>query len=358
MLALMSLWYMGAKAQELNDGPYVLYRGDTVVLNSVVRGTAIRNVYPIAKKGNLEVPVNFTAHPEWDFKVKLRQEIVTVPSEFAQPEKLFFVSDVEGEFAGFRRLLLAAGVMDEKYNWTFGKGHMVICGDLFDRGSNVPESIWLIYKLEQSAKAAGGYVHTILGNHDIMNLSGDLRYLQPKYLESAKLMGLDYMSLFKQDTELGRWLRTKNTIEKIGDNLCAHAGIAPQINKLGLSLQQINALCRPYYDKASAEIKTAGETVSMFFSGTSSPFWYRGYFMEPKATEAEVDETLKLYGVKRIVVGHTIVPGNVGFYYGGKVLGLDVNAHQGDHQGALFETGKWYKVNDKGERTELKASGL
>ncbi|MEJ2880429.1 metallophosphoesterase [Pedobacter sp. GR22-6] len=357
ILAFISLFCIGANAQELNDGPYVLYCGDTVVLNSVVRGTAIRNGYPLTKKGELEVPVRFAAHPEWDFKVKLRQDMLTEPSEFAQPEKLFFISDVEGEFEGFRKLLISSKIIDEHYNWTFGKGHMVICGDLFDRGSNVPESIWLIYKLEQSAKAAGGYLHTILGNHDIMNLSGDLRYLQPKYLESAKLMGLDYMSLFTVNTELGRWLRTKNTIEKIGDNLCAHAGIAPQINELGLSLQQINALSRPYYDKASAEIKAAGESVSMFFSGNSSPFWYRGYFMEPKATEAEVDETLKLYGVKRIVVGHTIVAGNVNFYYGTKVMGIDVNHHVHDHQAALYETGKWYKVNDKGERTELKASG-
>jgi len=353
MLALMSLCYMGAKAQELNDGPYVLYRGDTIVLSSVVRGTAIRNVYPLTKKGELEVPVCFAAQPEWDFKVKLRQEVVTEPSDFAQPEKLFFVSDVEGEFAGFRRLLLAAGVMDEKYNWTFGKGHVVLCGDLFDRGEQVPETIWLIYKLEALAKSAGGYVHTILGNHDIMNLSGDLRYVQPKYFQSAKLMGLDYLSIFGVDSELGRWLRSKNTIEKIGDNLCAHAGIAPQLNRLGMSLQQINDKCRPYYDKARSTIEAAGEDVSIFFSGSTSAFWYRGYFHEPKATEAEVDETLRLYGVKRIVVGHTIVPGNVGFYYGGKVLGLDVNAHQGDHQGALFETGKWYKIYEHGDRAEI-----
>lgn len=348
ILALMSLCYTGADAQELNDGPYVIYRENMPFVKLVNNGLAAER--PILDG---RITVSFAGNPEWNFNVDIRKDTAIEPSETLQPEKLFFVSDVEGEFGGFRGVLIAAGVMDEKYNWTFGKGHLVLCGDLFDRGEQVPETIWLIYKLEALAKSAGGYVHTILGNHDIMNLSGDLRYVQPKYFESAKLMGLDYLSLFGVDSELGRWLRSKNTIEKIGGNLCAHAGIAPQLNKLGMSLQQINDKCRPYYDKARSTIEDAGDDVSIVFSGSTSAFWYRGYFHEPKATEAEVNETLRLYGVKRIVVGHTIVPGNVGFYYGGKVLGLDVNTHQGDHQGALFETGKWYKMNDKGKKTAL-----
>ena len=63
--------------------------------------------------------------------------------------------------------------MDSACHWTFGKGHLVICGDLFDRGNDVTAELWLLYKLEEEAKEKGGYVHTILGNHEIMNLSGD-----------------------------------------------------------------------------------------------------------------------------------------------------------------------------------------
>ena len=297
--------------------------------------------------------VTFSKHPDWNFEVSMKAKLEIEPCVTKMPEKLFLISDVEGEFEGFRSLLISNKVMDENYNWTFGKGHMVICGDLFDRGNEVPECLWLIYKLEQEAKAKGGYLHTLLGNHDIMNLSGDLRYVQPKYIEEAKAAGIDYMSLYSKDTELGKWLRTKNIIEKIGDNLCMHAGVAPQINKLKMRLQDINTKCRPFYDKAAKMEKNVDPSVADFFAGSTSLFWYRGYFAEPKATEAEVDETLSLYGVKRIVVGHTIVPGNVGFYYNGKVLGLDVNQHAGNHQAALMEKGKWFKVDDKGTRTEL-----
>jgi len=263
------------------------------------------------------------------------------------------VSDIEGQFSGFRKLLLANKVIDEQYNWIYGKGHLVICGDLFDRGLAVTETIWLIYKLEELAKAAGGYVHTILGNHDIMNLSGDLRYVQPKYMESAKLMGVDYMTLYDKSSELGRWLRTKNTIEKIGDNLCMHAGVSPVINELGHAVAEINTLCRPFYDQVKHLQGVGNEKIDPFFQGKSSLFWYRGYFFEPKATEAEVAKTLEIFKVKRIIVGHTIVKGNVAFYYGDKVLGIDVNRHEGDHQAAVFENGEWAAVNDQAEKRKI-----
>jgi hypothetical protein len=342
-----------ANAQVLNDGPYLTYANGQLVFSSVRDWKLITSTLPIAKKKSAQIDVVFPEHPAWDFKVPLKNSLAIEPSVFAQPQKILFLSDIEGEFEGFRSLLIANGVIDEQYKWTFGKGHLVICGDLFDRGKHVPEGIWLLYKLEDLAKKAGGYVHVILGNHDIMNLSGDLRYLDKKYVESAKIMGVDYMSLYSADTELGAWLRTKNTIEKIGDNLCMHAGVAPVINGLNLSVTEINTLCRPFYDKAKMLRGVSDPKIDPFYTGSTSLFWYRGYFAEPKATEEEVNTTLKVFNVSRIVVGHTIVKGNVGFYYDKKVLGIDVNQHAGDHQAALFENDKWFKVDNHGKKQEL-----
>jgi len=345
---LLMISSLGIMAQSVSDGPYVVYRDGKAIVKNVVSGVASES--PIV---NGKVNVVFPEKSDWNFSVPLLKELRTESSVFVQPEKMFVVSDIEGQFDGFRKLLIVNGVMDEKYNWTYGKGHLVICGDLFDRGLSVTESIWLIYKMEDLARAAGGYVHTILGNHDIMNMSGDLRYVQPKYLEAAKIIGMEYVTLYGVDTEIGRWLRTKNTIEKIGDNLCLHAGVSPVINKLGLSLEEINTFCRPYYDKVKVFKGVGDVKIDPLFKSESSLFWYRGYFFDPKATEEEVSETLRVFGVKRIIAGHTIVPGNVAFYYGGKVLGVDVNRHAGDHQAAVFENGKWEKVNDKGERKIL-----
>jgi predicted AlkP superfamily pyrophosphatase or phosphodiesterase len=245
--------------------------------------------------------------------------------------------------------MMANHIIDQKYNWLFGKGHLVICGDLFDLGKKVPEYLWLLYKLEHEAKAAGGYVHTILGNHDIMNLSGDLRYVQPKYFESAKALGVDYMRLYDENTELGRWLRTKNVVEKIGDELFLHGGISPEVTKAGLSVEKINSLCRPYY---ATKTSLVPEEVKLLF-GDSSPFWYRGYFNDPLISSSDLDASLVHFGVKRIVVGHTITENNVGFRFGGKVLALDVNQHEGKHEAALYEKGNWYNVDAAGSKAKL-----
>lgn len=342
----------------VNDGPYIRYRNEQIEVRHIAqedgRPKAHLAVFKASEKARIPVKISFPAHPEWNFSVKLQQELKDEPAEFAQPGKLLALSDIEGEFEAFRNLLLANKVIDKNYNWIFGKGHLVICGDLFDRGKEVSETLWLLYKLEQDAKAKGGYLHTILGNHDIMNLSGDLRYLQPKYLEHAKLMGLDYMELYAADTELGRWLRSKNLIEKIGENLCLHAGVAPEINGLKMTLKEINERCRPYYDQAKKKASFQDKAVFKFFDGTrSSLFWYRGYFHEPKATEAELEETLNIYQVKRVIVGHTIVASNVGFYYNGKVLGIDVNQHEGKHEGALYENQNWYKISTTGKKENI-----
>ena len=342
-----------------NDGPYINYNNDEIIVRTIVidkdgKRNTIINKYRANEKDNIPVKITFSNHPEWNFSLKLQNVIKNEPVSFNQPSKLLVLSDIEGEFAAFRTILLANKVIDEKYNWIFGKGHLVICGDLFDRGSQVVETIWLLYKLEQDAKANGGYVHTILGNHDIMNMSGDLRYLKEKYIDNAKLMELDYMDLYNADAELGRWLRSKNLVEKIGDNLCMHGGIAPEINKLKLSLKEINEGSRPYYDKAKKKELFTDQRIWKLFDGTkSSIFWYRGYFSNPMATLEEVDETLSLYKVKRIIIGHTIVPTNVSFYYNGKVLGVAVNQHKNQHEGALYENKTWYKIGINGIRLKI-----
>ena len=341
-------------AQDLQDGPYVSYRNDSVFIQSVEQGKVVKDSSRSNKSKPIQLTVHFPTHDNWNFRVNLKPAIQNEPSEFPQPEKLLVLSDIEGEFEGFRKILIGNGVIDESYNWTYGKGHVVICGDLFDRGLSVPETIWLMYKLELPAKNAGGYFHVILGNHDIMNLSGDLRYVQPKYLESAGKLGVNYMQLYSPDSELGRWLRSKNSIERIGDALYLHAGIAPQINRIKLSVNKINKRSRPYYDKAPNMNGVGNSSADPFFTDSTSLFWYRGYFQQPVATEADVDETLRFYKVKKIIVGHTILKGNIALYYNGKVIGIDVDRHAGDNQAALFENGIWYKVDENGSRTELK----
>lgn len=356
------LWFLllvnCAKAQKTLpvtvDGPYVSYHDGRIYVATINKDDdllfPVKDSYPDTQK-NITLNVVPEGHADWAFKVKLKPVIENGASVYPESGKTLFISDIEGEFAGFRKILLVAKVIDTQYHWTFGKNALVIAGDLFDRGKDVLPELWLLYKLEDEAKAAGGKVHVILGNHDIMNLSGDHRYTDGKYFKNAWLLGTDCTALFGKDTELGRWLRSKNLVEKIGDVLVLHGGISPEVTQAALPLDQLNALCRPYYDQPYRNIPANSR---VFFSGKTSPFWYRGYFRQPKISAAGLDSTLSLYGCKQILVGHTIIKARgVAIYLGGKVIGVDVDEHRGQTAAALLENGKWYIVNVKGRKKRL-----
>jgi hypothetical protein len=352
LIAMITTGLFGLTARaQFEDGPYVFYNHDSTVIRSVVNKDGKPALSEKIMVGN-QGTVHITVPPFDTIKNGFELDLAILekePSVFEKPKKLFVVSDIEGEFVPFRKMLLANGVMDQNYGWTFGQGHLVICGDLFDRGKQVVEYLWLLYKLEGEAKAQGGYVHVILGNHDIMNLGGDFRYVQPKYFESAKTMGLEYKQLYAANTELGRWLRTKNIVEKIGDILFLHAGISEDVNKVGMSAQALNDSSRLYYGYS---IDSLPESVYRYFGGDNSPFWYRGYFLAPRASLGQVDSTLTLFGVKQIIVGHTILK-DVTPLYAGKVIGIDVNEHEGNSQALLIEDDIYYKVGTKGDRQKL-----
>jgi alpha-L-rhamnosidase len=343
-------------AEAIMDGPYVLY-GDKQAYVGRINATdngplATVDSFAVADRSKQVLKVKIDKHPEWDFEVQLKAKIDTPASVFNKLEKsskLLVLSDIEGEFEPFRNLLVANKVIDEKYNWTFDSGALVIAGDLFDRGKQVSQYLWLLYKLESDAAAKGGSVHVILGNHDIMNLGGDLRYVASVYLNNARLLGVGYEFFYSSQTELGRWLRSKNIAEKIGDHLFVHGGISQTLNEKNSSVQDINNQARPYYDRW---MQIQNDTTKLLFSGETSPFWYRGYFAEPLASTAQVDSTLKIFDVKKIIVGHTVNE-HVASFYDGKVIGVDVDQHDGQHEGLLIIDDKFYRVDDKGNRTEL-----
>jgi calcineurin-like phosphoesterase family protein len=347
---VMSCFVSGQDSAIHEDGPYVFYHAGRIESIQISNGAVQQK--SIDPAGNRMINISFSAHPDWNFSVALRKKLSIEPYSCRQPQKIFFVSDIEGEFGAFRALLINNEIIDSNYKWIFGDGHLVICGDLFDRGSEVVQELWLLYKLEDDAKAAGGYVHTLLGNHDIMNLSGDTRYVLPFYFADAQAMSKKYTDLYTKQTELGRWLRTKNIVERIGNYLCLHAGISPFINAQGLSVQSINDISRPWYDQSQNDHALDSAHVSPLFD-ENSPFWYRGYFLEPKATMSTVDSTLNIFGCKKIIVGHTILTLNPAMYYQGKVIAIDVNEHEGQRAGVLYLDKKWWVVNGEGVRVPL-----
>ncbi|RZV41415.1 MAG: metallophosphoesterase, partial [Acidimicrobiales bacterium] len=96
---------------------------------------------------------------------------------FEQVEKIVAVGDIHGAHSALVGLLKATGLIDSDQNWIGGKTHFVSLGDILDRGPDSRKSMDLLMKLQSQASKAGGQLHVVAGNHELMNLMGDLRYV-------------------------------------------------------------------------------------------------------------------------------------------------------------------------------------
>jgi len=335
------------------DGPYVLYHNDSVYVNYIEGDSITRSLktdrMTLAEKGGITLRIN-TDVPGKTFNVKLKPGLANEKAEHKKVGKMLILSDIEGNFAAFRKLLQANHVIDDNFNWTFEKNHLVLIGDFVDRGTMVTEVLWLIYSLEEKASAAGGYVHYILGNHEIMNMSNDLRYVQDRYIRNAALMNKSYMQLFGPDAEIGRWLATKNVAERIGDIIFMHGGISQYVNMMNVSLKELNDLVRPFYTDTTYEY--SDQRLNILYSNFG-PFWYRGYYTNPRATAAQIDSTLNIYNVRYITTGHTIVAEEIKSFYDGKLFDTDVHHAGGHSEALLYEDGKFSRVNGNGEKSAV-----
>jgi hypothetical protein len=338
------------KNNELNDGPYVLYKNDKIFIKYVNQDGYNKYIQSdsvlLSEKNNLVLDVA-TDEPGKKFAVKLKTTIENERSEYPDVNKFLAISDIEGNFAAFRKLLQANGVMDNFYNWTFGDGHLVLTGDFVDRGNQVTEVLWLIYSLEDKAKAEGGHVHFILGNHEIMNLSGDLRYLNKKYIENVTLLNEKFETLYGENSEIGKWLRSKNIIENIGGVLFTHGGISGDVNRLSFRINEINSQSRPFY--ADTTYNYPSPIDILFYE--VGPFWYRGYYGgKSRATIGQIDSTLQKFNVNKISTGHTVVADTISVWYNGKIINTDVLHAAGRSEALLLENDKFYRVNTDGHR--------
>ncbi|GHU79116.1 hypothetical protein FACS1894145_2560 [Bacteroidia bacterium] len=338
------------------DGPYIIY--DKTTGNRVIEVDTDFNInnYPLVNK-TLNVSVySFHKSVFGNFSVKLKDTITIPPSRYALNSDILVLSDIEGNWYAFKTLLLNAGVIDKDYNWIFGNGHLVLLGDFMDRGLNVTQILWLIYKLEDEAEQDGGSVHFILGNHEIMNLEGSIYHVRSKYKKLAKKLGVDYSTyLLGVDSEIGKWLRSKNTVEKIGNYLFVHGGIGTEVYNRKLDMDTINNQVRQYIQNPTKEKRQE------FVLSGNGPLWYRGYIRnsEKDSIYNHIEDILGFYGVEEIIVGHSTVP-QIKSYCKGKVIDVDVHfpADSRDNKTIgqcllIAKSGKYYRILSDGTRELL-----
>jgi hypothetical protein len=280
----------------------------------------------------------------------LSEEPVLESGELTGVDSVYVVGDVHGEHDRVRGLLANAGLVDAEGRWSGGRSHVVFLGDVFDRGSEVTRTLWLMYRLEHEARAAGGGAHVVLGNHETMVFTDDLRYVAPKELLVARLHGVSYRELFDIRTSLlGRWLATRPVLMRVDGALLAHGGVTPEVSPY--SVAALNDSARSYlaedlfyrwadttwalaHDSATAEAvrdryadvvvmdsASVARRMTLLFD-ERGVLWYRGY-VQSDTLGAALDRALANFRADVHVVGHTPVP-TISELYDGRLLAVDL----------------------------------
>ncbi|MDR2814038.1 MAG: Ig-like domain-containing protein [Prevotellaceae bacterium] len=329
------------------DGPYVFYQADGSAQVVTVDGggnVQIRSI-PRSELANTELEV--TSHyGTVTFRFKLRPRLTRQPHKVGAAKKVFVISDLHGTLKPYIDALKQGGVINDSYEWTYGANQMVVIGDHFDRGNDVPALFWLTYKLQTEARAAGGDVFFTLGNHEAMAMVGtnsSSDYVYAKYNNLAKsLFGSSTSAsqtcpkLHGKGTEIGRWIGVCNTVQVVGDNLYVHGGFGEEFYKRNYTLPFVNeTILATLYSSSARSADSHAEWLygsSTSAAGGCGPLWYRGMgggtaTGAPLLTQATVENMLKRYDVKRFIVGHCIRT-NIERAFDNKVIRVNVNNYE------------------------------
>ncbi|RME97578.1 MAG: hypothetical protein D6772_10235, partial [Bacteroidetes bacterium] len=328
------------------DGPYIFQTNDSLQIKWVENGfphdtTIARATATVFERDSLP-------------KVDLQKLIFpTAPaSTYTEVEQIVAISDVHGQYELMRELLLSSGVMNTDHKWTLGQGHLVVIGDNFDRGDQVLPILWLLFDLEQQALAQGGRLHLLLGNHEVMVLHGDIRYLHKKYNFTSGVLQTPYAQLFAQGSVLGDWIAQHQVAVSIDDNLFVHAGISPEVLALDLSLDELNTIFRERILRQPAATIAADPILALLYSN-QGPLWYRGYFGADAISKGKLKKQLKRYEQEKIIVGHTSQE-DIHPRYEGRVIVIDCSIKLGQRgQVLLIEGDHYFIIDQDGERLPL-----
>ncbi len=190
------------------------------------------------------------------------------------------IADVHGDFEDFVAILQKTGLIDKQNHWAGGRTTLVQLGDLLDRGPRPRDVMDLLIELEKEAHKDGGRVDALLGNHEMMNIMGDLRYVtpenyasfadvnsekrrrsgysdyvkwrdkhaallaelsQPLELTEAEWMArhplgfIEQREAFAANGIYGKWVRGHEAIAEIDGIIFVHGGISPELASMKLS---------------------------------------------------------------------------------------------------------------------------
>jgi 3',5'-cyclic AMP phosphodiesterase CpdA len=306
-------------------------------------------------------------------------------------DRIVAIGDLHGDFDHYLAALRGAGIVDAKGRWIAGATHLVQTGDIPDRGPDTRRIIEHIAGLAKQAAKKGGRVHNLMGNHEAMNVRGDLRYVVPgdfaayadarsaerrdRYfaavmarMDPARRDALpaDYRATWDAEhppgwvehraawdprwnakADMYAWTLQEPVAIQIDGLVFAHGGIGPAY--CGNSLESLTTL-------AHDALSRADPAAPGILEDEAGPLWYRGLAgVAPATPVAVVEDMLQRHGAQRIVIGHTPTGGVIWPRLDGRVVMIDtgMSAAYGGHVGWLEATGDGLFAGYPGGRVPL-----
>ncbi|PRQ40418.1 putative protein-tyrosine-phosphatase [Rosa chinensis] len=258
-------------------------------------------------------------------------------------DRLIAIGDVHGDLDKTKQSLRLANLIDQSDKWVGGSATVVQVGDVLDRGGDEIRILYFLEKLRREAARCGGRLITMHGNHEIMNVEGDFRYVTREGLDEflnwadwyrvgsrmkALCKGLEnprdpfeglplgFKNVKKEFTEgfrariaalrpdgpiAGRFLSKNVTVLVVGDSVFVHGGLLAKHVSYGL--EKMNEEVRDWVHGVK------GRLAPEYCRGANSVVWLRKFSDEfaDRCDCSALQHVLQtIPGAKRMIMGHTI----------------------------------------------------
>jgi hypothetical protein len=243
-----------------------------------------------------------------------------LPSILPKVNRIIVIGDIHGDMDKLLKCLRIPNLIDDKNDWIGGKSVVVQVGDQIDscrfRGSgncNQPTNsldeaddikiLYFLTKLHNQASKQGGAVYSLMGNHELMNVNGDMRFVSHNNINYNGMDLEGRKKLFKPGCKIANFLAcTRKMALVIGSNLFVHAGIVPEMKAKYNNIDDMNKLLALFLLK---ELDQPEIFKDLFMAGKTSPLWTRMFGNDQILNCEQISETLKTYKVGKMFVGHT-----------------------------------------------------
>ena len=217
------------------------------------------------------------------------------------PRRVVAVGDLHGDLRAFGAIGRACGVLDEGGSWIGGDTHLVLMGDLVG-GAQSRLLLNAVMRLEREARRAGGRVHALLGNHDVLPAAGRFSRMTRKERRAY------HKSDFRGDGPYSEWLRRRPSILKIGETVFVHAGLDRWA--MDTDPAEVNAQVRAWIAHHQGKGPKPPKSTRWTIDEEEGPMWTRAFKArrrKPKDAPSKktIHEILDRLGAERIVLGHS-----------------------------------------------------